>query len=95
MTFEVFNCYKNTDGTSSFHYDPSVRCYSSDWWRYYMPYSILSTMIYVIPFPLLLGRFNYNARTMLKDPSFVSRNNTLFYRFRSNKFYWQSVIIIR
>ena len=93
--FEIFNCYKNTDGTYSYFDNPTLRCYSSEWWTRYMPYTFLSIVIYVIPFPILIVYFVHKARTSLKHPHFVAKFNTLYFRFKPDKFYWQTVVVTR
>ena len=95
LSFESLNCYKNTDNTWSYFNNPQVRCYQPEWWNKYMPFTFLSIVIYVLPFPILIAYFIYQSRTQMGNPSFVERYNTIFQRFKPEKSYWMSILVAR
>jgi hypothetical protein len=95
ITFRIFSCYENTDGTYSMLDAPSVRCFSSEWWRSYFPISLISFFVYVISFPSIIAYVIKAAPQRREDPKFYARFSSIFNRYIPSCYYWHAVVIAK
>jgi hypothetical protein len=96
---QIFKCVeiKNASGVGStmkMYSELTTTCYQGTWWIYF-PFAVTIILVFGIGVILLFGYiFLFRKRTLV-DRTFNARFRFFFVRFRNDKLYWQSIIILR
>eukprot|EP00163_Fabomonas_tropica_P026962 TRINITY_DN5095_c0_g1_i1.p1 TRINITY_DN5095_c0_g1~~TRINITY_DN5095_c0_g1_i1.p1 ORF type:complete len:1164 (-),score=236.20 TRINITY_DN5095_c0_g1_i1:101-3592(-) len=93
VALSVFDCTRESDGTSFLAAAPSVRCYTASWAGLAVA-GFLFTMLYPIGVPLILYKILNPKKTNHDSPRFQARFRIFVDEYHHHRWYWLVVLLV-
>ena len=94
VAFELLNCYKQPDGSSTLFAYPAIQCYDEDWYSL-LPLSIISIILYTVGIPLAFSVALVLNRKKLDSAKFNQTFGYLTRRWGKKNYGWGLLILLR
>ncbi|KAJ3445328.1 g protein-coupled receptor-related [Anaeramoeba flamelloides] len=94
-SLQVFDCtYDSSSKNYVFQPEPNYNCFEK-WWYQFLPFSIISIVLYILGIPLLIVYLLIKNSKILTERQFDLKFGLLCTRYNKNFFFWEIVIMIR
>ncbi|KAJ6249788.1 insulin-like growth factor binding protein [Anaeramoeba flamelloides] len=94
-SLQVFDCaYDSSSKNYVFQPEPNYNCFEK-WWYQFLPFSIISIVLYIIGIPILIVYLLIKNSKILTERQFDLKFGLLCTRYNKNFFFWEIVIMIR
>ena len=87
-TLEIFRCRTLADGKAYLDVEPSLQCYTDDWFQN-VPIAVACFLIYGIGIPVLFFMVLYRGRDQIDTRNFKRKFGSIFIIYRKECWYWE------